>query len=155
MRKQNGITMLSLILYIIVMLIVLSIMSSVISNFYDNINGFNADVDKIMALNKFNMYFLKEVKLYDNEVDDIGYDYDEKNEYIVFTSGNSFLFNSETKCIYYNNLKICDNIENIEFSYEKAINETNIEVDDKSIINVTLNIKDFSKTIKYKLENVY
>lgn len=151
MKKQTGITMISLILYIAVMLIVLSVMSSVISNFYDNINGLNTDVDKIMALNKFNVYFLKEVKLNDNKVDSI--ENKSNNTYIVFKSGNSFLFSSNR--VYYNNLKICENVENIKFEYGKKINEDNNEVEDKSIIKVTLDFKDFSKTINYKLENIY
>lgn len=151
MKKQNGITIISLILYIAVMLIVLVIMSSVISSFYDNVNGLNVNADKIIAFNKFNVYFLKEVKQYNNKVDTIK---SEKNSsYILFTSGNSFLFNSDTNCVYYNNLKICENVKDIKFAYGKIVSEEDVE--DKSIIKVTLDFENFSKTMNYKLENIY
>lgn len=151
MKNQKGITLVSLVIYIAVMLIVLSVMSSVIANFYGNIQGLNVSVDKLMELNKLNIYFLKEVKQYNNKVDTIKSD--ENSSYILFSSGNSFTFSSNK--IYYNNLEICKNVKSINFEYGKKEDENGTEVEDKSVIKVVLNIDDLQKTMNYKIENIY
>lgn len=141
MKNQKGITLVSLALYIVVMIIVLGIMSSIITTFYANTEGMNAKVQELVEFNKFNMNFLKEVKLYNNSVDSIG----ENDTYIVFTSGNSFSFSNNN--IYYNNLKIASDAKNVKFEKD--------EKDDDTIINVTVEFESFSKTIQYKIENIY
>lgn len=151
MKKEKGITLVSLIIYVIVMVIVLAVMSSMISNFYSNIEGLNANVEPIVEFNKFNIYFLKEVKLYNNTVDTINSEND--SSYILFTSGNSFMFNSNK--IYYNNLEICDNVKSIDFEYGKKNDEDGNEIEDRSVIKVSLSFENFSKTINYKIENIY
>lgn len=151
MKKQNGITLVSLIIYIAVMIIVLVIMNSVISNFYSNINGLNVNVDEIIEFNKFNIYFLKEVKLYNNSVDTIKTE--NGSYYVLFSSGNSFTFNSNK--IYYNNIEICKNVQDANFEYGKKANEAGTEVEDKTIIKVTLSFENIEKTINYKIENIY
>lgn len=138
MKSDKGITLASLALYIVVMIIVLGIMSSIITTFYANTEGMNAKVQELVEFNKFNMNFLKEVKLYNNSVDSI-----DENTYIVFTSGNSFSFSNNK--IYYNNLKIANDVKKVKF--EKG--------EDDTIINVTVEFESFSKTIKYKIENIY
>lgn len=138
MKSDKGITLASLALYIVVMIIVLGIMSSIITTFYANTEGMNAKVQELVEFNKFNMNFLKEAKLYNNSVDSI-----DENTYIVFTSGNSFSFSNNK--IYYNNLKIANDVKKVKF--EKG--------EDDTIINVTVEFESFSKTIKYKIENIY
>lgn len=137
MKEEKGITLVSLIIYVIVMVIVLSVMSSVTTKFYSNTESLNASVEEILKFNKFNTYFLKEIKAYDNTIDDV------EQSYIVFSSGNTFLFDSNR--IYYNNRVICDNVKDISF-------EANL---DKTIITVNLSFEKFSKSIKYKVENIY
>lgn len=145
MKNQKGITLASLALYIVVMIIVLGIMSSIITTFYANTEGMNAKVQELVEFNKFNMNFLKEVKLYNNSLDSI----DENGTYIVFTSGNSFSFSNNK--IYYNNLKIASDVKSVEFKKgEKEDDST-----DDTIINVTVEFESFSKTIIYKIENIY
>lgn len=151
MKNQKGITLVSLIIYIVVMMIVLVVMSSIISNFYMNTEGMNANVEEILNFNKFNMYFLKEIKLYNNKVDTIKSEGD--SPYILFTSGNSFVFNSNK--IYYNNVEICDNVKSINFEKGKNKDENGNETEDETIVSVTLSFENFSKTINYKLENIY
>lgn len=144
MKNQKGITLVSLALYIVVMIIVLGIMSSIITTFYANTEGMNAKVQELVEFNKFNMNFLKEVKLYNNSVDSI-----DENTYIVFTSGNSFSFSNNN--IYYNNLKIASDVKSVEFKKGKKEDDST----DDTIINVTVEFESFSKTIKYKIENIY
>lgn len=145
MKSDKGITLASLALYIVVMIIVLGIMSSIITTFYANTEGMNAKVQELVEFNKFNMNFLKEVKLYNNSVDSIG----ESGTYIVFTSGNSFSFSNNK--IYYNNLKIASDVKEVRFEKGKKDDST---IDDTKI-KVTVEFESFSKTIEYKIENIY
>lgn len=140
MKSNKGITLASLTLYIVVMIIVLGIMSSIISTFYSNTEGMNAKVQELVEFNKFNTNFLKEVKSYNNSVDSIADD----ATYILFTSGNSFSFSNNK--IYYNNLKIASDVKKVTFKKDE---------DDDTIIEVSVEFESFSKTIKYKLENIY
>ena len=151
MKKENGITLMSLVIYVIVMIIVLIVMGTIITNFYGNTESTYANVKDAIEFNKFNVYFLKEVKLKDNSVDTINLEND--TPYILFTSGNAFLFNNNK--IYYNNIEVCDNVKNINFEKGKKNEEDGSETEDETIVAVTLNFENFNKTINYKLENIY
>lgn len=141
MKSGKAITLTSLSIYIVVMIIVLGIMSSIISTFYANTEGMKAKVQELIEFNKFNINFLKEVKLYNNSVDTLK---SENGEcYILFASGNSFSFKNNK--IYYNNIKISEGVKNIKFEYGE----------NKTIIIVNLEFESFEKTIKYKIENIY
>lgn len=146
MRKNNGVTMVSLIIYVVVMTIVLGVMSSIITSFYNNTDTVQGNVQEIVEFNKFNSYFLKEVKLNNNQVDHVS----EDNKYILFKSGNSFSISNNK--IYYNNIRICDKVQTLEFVLEQDTEDVNGEY---SIINVTLEFESFNKSIRYKLENIY
>lgn len=146
MKKDNGVTMVSLVLYIVVMTIVLGVMSSIITNFYKNTNTLQGNTQDVVEFGKFNTYFLKEVKTNNNKVDHISTD----NSYILFTSGNSFSISNNA--LYYNNIKICDKVQSLEFALEQDKEDGTEEY---TIINVTLNFSNFNKSIRYKLENIY
>ena len=62
MKIERGITLVSLIIYILVMIIVIGVMSQIITRFYSNTKEFNADTESVLEFNKFNSYFLKEIK---------------------------------------------------------------------------------------------
>ena len=136
MKKEKGITMVSLVLYIAVMTVVIGVMSSIITNFYKNTDTLQGNVSEIVEFGKFNSYFLKEVKINNNKVDHISSD----NNYILFTSGNSFSISNNQ--IYYNNIKICDKVQSMQISLGKNGNGI-----DKSVINVTLNFQNFNKSV--------
>ena len=150
MKNERGITLVSLVTYIVVMIIVLLIMNSIITTFYSNTESTKASVEEIIEFNKFNMYFLKEIKVRGNNVDQISQD--DQNPYILFASGNSFKSNSNK--IYYNNIEICNNVKSIKFECEKETDDDeNLKFD--NIIKVTLNFENFSKSMSYKIENIY
>lgn len=144
MKKEKGITLVSLVVYIIVMVIIIAAMTTIIANFYQNTEAVQGNVQEIVEFNKFNSYFLKEVKTKNNKVDRVDLNY------ILFSSGNSFSISNNG--IYYNNIKICDNVQNIEFILEQDTEDTGEEY---SIISVTLDFENFNKSIKYKIENIY
>ena len=144
MKKEKGITMISLVVYVAVMTVVIGVMSSIITSFYKNTDTVQGNVQEIVEFSKFNSYFLKEVKINNNKVDHISSD----NTYILFTSGNSFSISNNK--IYYNNIKICDEVQSMQISLGKNGNGI-----DKSIVNVTLNFENFNKSLSYKIENIY
>jgi len=144
MKKEKGITMISLVVYVAVMTVVIGVMSTIITNFYQNTDTVQGNVQEIVEFSKFNNYFLKEVKASNNKVDHVSND----NTYILFTSGNSFSIANNK--IYYNNIKICDEVQSMQISLGKNGNGI-----DKSIVNVTLSFESFNKSISYKIENIY
>ncbi len=143
MKKCKGITLMSLIIYISVLFIIIGIMSSIIKNFYENNTGINDRTKEILEFNKFNTYFLKEIKKTGNKVEST-IKQEEKN-YILFKTGNSFSLRNGI--IYYNNIKICDGVSDLSFNYNP--NEENI-----ISAKVTFN-NSFSKEITYKIEEIY
>lgn len=142
MKNQRGITLVSLVVYILVMLVAIAIMGSITNNFYKNTDAIQENVEEVVKFNKFNNYFLKEVKTKNNKVDSIS------NNYILFTSGNSFSLSNNV--IYYNNIEICDKVQSMEITFGK-----NGDVEDKTIVNVSISFNNFNKSISYKLENIY
>ena len=146
MKNEKGITLVSLIIYVVVMTIVILIMNSIITTFYSNTEGIDSRIKELNEFNKFNNYFLKEVKLSGNSVDRI---YESNGQsYILFASGNSISFIDNV--IYYNNIEICDNINNLVIKQGKDGDGL-----EKNIINVTVEFNNFSKTMNYKLETIY
>ncbi len=139
MKNQNGITLISLLVYVIVMIIVIGVMSSIINSFYENTDTIKADTEDIIEFNKFNTYFLKEIKKNNNSVDNI------QDNYILFTSGNSFSYSNSS--IYYNNTVICRDVKNITFSFPESEN--------RDIINVNIEFDNFQKSLNYKIEDIY
>lgn len=144
MKRENGITLTALVMYVVVMIILLGVMGSVITIFYDNINEVRGNVQEIVSFNKFNSNFLKEVKLNNNKVEKV------EDNYILFSSGNSFSIFANT--IYYNNIKICDKVQSLQFTLEQDTEDLENEY---SIIKVRLKFENFDKSIRYKLENIY
>ena len=136
MKSQNGITLSSLIIYIIVMIMVIGVMARVSTMFYNNVNKLDNRTIEISKFNNFNTYFVKEIKLPNNGIDKI------ENNYILFKSGNSFLYRNQN--IYYNDLMIVDNVKNLVFTRES-----------ESVINLNISFEEYSKQIKYKIEEIY
>lgn len=144
MKSDRGITLMALVIYVIVMMIVIGVMSAILNNFYNNTNNMQADTEDILEFNNFNTYFLKEIKSAGNSVDSI----DNEKKYILFTSGNSFSFSNGE--VYYNDIEICKGIKKFEILQGKNGNGL-----DKDIIYVTLGFKNFTKSINYKIEEIY
>lgn len=120
MKNCKGITLMTLIIYVGVLLVIIAVMSSIIKNFYQNNSAVDQETREILEFNKFNTYFLKEVKKTGNKVEST-IKQDEKN-YILFKTGNSFSLRNGI--IYYNNIKICDGVSDLSFNYNQ--NEENI-----------------------------
>lgn len=145
MKNQKGITLVSLLVYIIVMIIIIGGLSTISYNFFRNTQALEVDTEDIVEFSNFNEYFIKEIKKANNKIDNIS----EDGTYIVFTDGNSFMLNN--KSIYYNQIEISKNVNSLKFEYDK--DEENNEITD--IIKVSVEYSNYSKQMKYKLEEIY
>ena len=142
MRSQKGITLTSLVIYVIVMAAVIGLMGAVINTFYQNTDNIQKDTQDIIEFNNFNTYLLKEIKKKYNKIDSI------KDNYVLFTSGNSFSLVNESIC--YNNIEICKGVKGI--TVKQGINGDGV---DDTVIYITINFENFSKSMNYKIEEIY
>lgn len=139
MKSQKGITLTSLTIYILLVLVIVGILATITANFQSNIKDMNDEGVSSSEIDKFNVYFLREVKRQGNEVDSIS------DSEVIFKTENKYTFKDEA--IYLNdNIKIAENIEKCNFS--------------SSIVNgkevITVNIKAFNveeREIEYVLSN--
>ena len=134
----------SLAIYIVLIFIVLAILATVTANFQSNIKNISDKGMEDVELNKFNMYFLQEVKRSANTCT-----VDNGGSRITFSSGNIYEYSEEDKAIYLKNteeastaIKIASNIFNCSF-------EETIE-NEKTIINVTIQAEDGDGEVKNK-----
>lgn len=130
MKDNKGITMISLITYIIGLTIVLALVASITSFFYKNMseNGFNSDTTQYT---KFSSMFLEEINNKNNYVIDCK-SVTNGISYIIFSSGNQYTFNANSKSIYKNKVKICENVEICDFSYTFGDSKYKIKVNFKT-----------------------
>lgn len=145
MSNQKGVTLISLIVYIIVLTVIISILSLVSQMFFTNIKYITEKGKYVSEFNKFNMYFIKDVK---NNKDVL----ECKSNKIILEDGTIYTYNSEENSIYRNKVKICNNISNCAFS----ISDTNKDETGgitKKIVTVEMLIKG-SKNLKSTNEYV-
>lgn len=141
MKNNSGVTITSIIVYIIAMMIVIGIIASITSFFYTNVNNVNENSDNISEITKFHMYFLEETTNRNNNIISIS------NNKITFSTGNTFTF--QDNAIYFNHVKICEEIANLQFEAE--------EINEKTVINVLITIgqnNEYTKTTKYVLKSL-
>lgn len=131
MKNNKGITMISLITYIIGLTIVIALVATLTSFFYENINikDINSDTTQYT---KFSSIFLEEINSKNNSVIDCK-DITDGVSYIIFSSGNQYTFDENSKSIYKNKLKICENVEICNFSYTFVDSKYKIKVSFKTL----------------------
>ena len=138
MKKEQGVTLTSILVYIIAMVIVIGTIATITSFFYTNVTGVKDNSDNIAEITKFHMCFLEEVKKQNNEIIRL------ENNTILFSTGNTFFY--QDKSIYYNQVRICENISHLQFNVE--------EVNSKQVIQVLITIGDdaeYTKITQYVL----
>lgn len=140
MKKNSGITLTSLIIYVIGMLIVLGTIANLTSFFYKNANIEEIQKDTTTQYTRFSSIFLEEINNENNLViDSKTWTEDNiKQSYIIFSSGNQYTYTNENNCIYKNNIKICENIDDCDFSYTFENSKYIIKINFKTkTINMT------------------
>ena len=98
----------------------------------------NDNSENISEITKFHMYFLEETTKQNNQISNL------TNTSILFSSGNMFTFQDQS--IYFNHVKICENVTDLQLSTNK--------IGDKTIINVLIVIGEnsqYTKTTQYVL----
>lgn len=150
MKSQKGITLTSLTIYILLVLVIVGIIATITASFRDNINDMNSEGVNHSEIDKFSVYFLREVKRQGNSVITVS------DTEIVFNTGNKYTFKENS--IYLNdNIQIAENIENCAFMKRIENNKEIIQVKIKPInseereIEYVINIENISST--YNQEN--
>lgn len=148
MKSEEGITLISLIIYVIALTIVVGIIAVISGYFYDNIDTSSEDIEPMVEYTKFNSFFSEEVNYVGIKVLDFNTTKNEQGKvdtsYIVFDNGVQYTFIAENKGIYRNKVKIARGIDECTFDY-------NIE-DEKNIVYVTFKAKKLNNPIKYTLK---
>lgn len=130
MKKEDGITLTSIIIYILALLIVIGVIAALTSYFYKNIDIEGESKLTNSQFTKFNSFFTEEINQNGIEVVEVG-----ENEnvcYITFSNKTTYTFSKPNKSIYINEMKICTNIDNCTFSSEKNNSKYKITVNFKS-----------------------
>ena len=102
MKSENGITLTSLVIYIVVATIVIGTMAIVSSFFFSNMNLIKDQDQYAVEFNKFNMFFVNDVK--NNKTAQI-----QANQ-IIFEDGTTYQYSAENKSIYRNNVEVAKQI---------------------------------------------
>ncbi len=130
MKNNKGITMISLITYIMGLTIVLALIATLTTFFFKNISAKDLNSDTTQYT-KFSSIFLEEINNKNNSVIECK-SLNNGVSYIIFSSGNQYTFNANSKCIYKNKIKICGNVETCDFSYTFVDSKYKIKVNFKT-----------------------
>ncbi len=135
MESEKGITIASLAIYVVVIFVVLAILATITANMQSGIKKSNKEGTEVIEINKFNMYFLREVKKVGNSIETC------TNNQIEFSNGNIYKFNNNKIELKEKGktIVISKNIDNCVFG-TKTENE-------KTIITVVIKAKNSSNVL--------
>lgn len=126
LKKEKGVTLLALTIYMAVFIIIIAIVTTISTSFYGGI-GELVDTPKYLSeFNQFVMFFVIDIKNYNDAVvsDD------------SITLNDSITYSYRNNCIYRNDVIIAENILQCNFSPSTyTVNNT-----EKNIINVDMKI---------------
>lgn len=147
MKSEKGITLIILTIYIIIFSIVIILLANLSSYIYSNLKNINDRSVDVSEINKFNMYFIEDVKT--NSQAKIRTLTDSNTMQIVFQDGDIYSYVINEKSIYKNEQKIARNIE--------AFNAEGYIIDAKKYIQVSIEIgtddeTNYTKATDYVLK---
>lgn len=159
-KSQKGVTMISLMIYVASFAAITLVVGGITTFFYSNIQVMDENIGSNSEYNKLNLYLLNECKkpgatIYaiqgsndtgSNPVElsnlsSVGTDL---NDFITFKSDggmNSFIFDDENKDLYYNSIKLCQNVEDFQLILDKSTG--------KDVLTVLININGTAFQTKY------
>ena len=149
MKAEKGITLIILSVYVIIFSIIIALLANLSSYIYNNLDYISDKNINISEFNKFNMYFIEDVKTNNQVLIDNLSDNDREFIRIAFADGDIYTYTIGDDCIYKNNQKIASDV--LEFSAEGYKKE------EKTYIEVTIRIgtedeANYKKTINYVLK---
>lgn len=149
-KNEKGITLTALVIYITVMSVVVAAISTITTYTYKNMNNVEEEGQYAVELNKFDMYFLKDIKkaeniavqegtnknkvsmqYYDENSNEIIVTYEYSGQYVIRSDGNS-------------TINICKNVTRCQFN----LNEKKLKVE------LTIN-GTYQKNMDYIVENLF
>lgn len=156
MKSQKGITMASLGVYIVVSIIVVATLATIMANYKNSIKTMDNDAEYSSEYNKFNLYFLEEVKKPENSSMERASIENVDNNYnsIKFKTGNEFKYKIEEEILYLNKstgekIKLIKNVKKCTFEF----NDIDPEANGKNVIRVNIQIGETTpKEYNYVLD---
>lgn len=143
MKSENGITLASLVIYIVVILMVIVTLTTITSYFQKNVKDFNTKTTSDIEFDKFNLYFVEEVKKTGNKVIEPTLENSQATR-IKFSLGNIYQF--KNNAIYLNsNVKIAENVGECKFSWNTQ--------NEKQVVTVYMKIGEEARTTQYTISN--
>lgn len=157
MKKESGITLISLIIYVIVMTFVVAAVSGITASFYSNLNDFDKGSESAVSYSKFNMYFIKDIKRKGIQISEAHEDYiiltyekeaaDNEIGGGISVSGGETMqieYVLQNNILYRNKVKICENVNELLITADNVNN----------IVKIQMTIGDYKKETTYKLESI-
>lgn len=157
MKSQKGITMASLGVYIVVSIIVVATLATIMANYKNSIKTMDNDAEYSSEYNKFNLYFLEEVKKPENSSMERAKSITTKdNDFnsIKFKTGNEFKYKIQEEILYLNKstgekIKLIKNVKKCTFEF----NDIDPEANGKNVIRVNIQIGETTpKEYNYVLD---
>ena len=170
MKSEKGVTLINIVVYLIGMTLIISALAGISNFFFQNKNYLLEKSKYISEYNKFNMYFIEDLKK--NKTAEIEPVY-KKNSLnvetdvlagsrIIFADGTVYTYRKYADGdgendygIYRNRVKICSGIENCIFQIVPASNSQEITTGPykgKRIITVQMTIDSFTTLNNYVLK---
>ena len=149
MKKESGITLVTLIVYLMIVSAILVALANLSSHVYKNIGKLGSENLSAEEFNKFNVNFVKSVKA--NKKATITNN--NQNVTIEFDDGTTYNYINGENSIYKNKIKIAKNINYFTADVQNINNKNVIQVQigtgkkDTAVGN-----NDFGKTINYVLK---
>lgn len=150
MKSEKGITLIILGIYIIVFSMVMALLANLSNYIYGNLGRISDSNLDLTEFNKFNMYFIEDVKsnnqvLVQNLADENNHEFVQ----IAFEDGDIYRYIIGDDSIYKNNQKIASDI--LDFKAE------GFRKDEKTYVEITVKIgtddeTNYTKTIDYVLK---
>lgn len=145
MKSQKGVTMISLVLYIASFLVITATIAGITTFFYNNVEVLDTSIGSNSQYNKFNLYFLNECKKSGNQLlawkeSSTLCNYDrlkeatkiKENKFITFKdkegNKNSFIYEPNSHSLYYNTIKLCDNVEEFKINLDDSTGKTVLKI---------------------------
>ena len=149
MKKESGITLVTLIVYLMIVSAILAALTNLSSHVYKNIGKLGSENLSAEEFNKFNVNFIKSVK--SNKKATVTNN--NQNVTIEFGDGTTYNYINGENSIYKNKIKIAKNINYFTADVQNINNKNVIQVQigtgkkDTAVGN-----NDFGKTINYVLK---
>lgn len=141
LKKREGITLLSLSIYIVALFLIIGILVSIRAFFFKNMDVVRNSARYAVAFDNFNSNFVKDVK--NNSYATIENDTNNGNIYITFEDGITYTYSSSDSGIYRDKVKIANKVKAFKASDRDIV----INGREKKVITIDIVIGDTSNTL--------